>query len=217
MIALKFILASESPRRRALLKQAGIPCETVSSGADETLPCVLPPDETVKILSGRKADAALALREWERPSVLIAADTVVYLDGKILGKPSNRAEAAEMLRMLQGRTHTVYTGVAIRYLRGSNERGLNEQRDIVKSAEVIEQRDIVETAEVTMRSLTPEEIARYVSTGEPDDKAGAYGAQGLGSALVAGVKGDFHTVVGLPLARLCEAFKSLGIDYTAHW
>jgi septum formation protein len=186
-----------------LLKQAGIPCIAVSSGADETLPRPLPPSETVALLARRKADAVRSLRDWPSPYVIIAADTVVYLDGQVLGKPAHRQEAVEMLSALQGNTHTVYTGVALNYLPSHGA-------DIRETS-------FTETASVKMRALTQQEIERYAATGEPDDKAGAYGVQGLGATLIERVEGDYHTVVGLPLAGLCEALKAWGVDYTERW
>jgi septum formation protein len=156
----------------------------------------------VKELAGRKADAALLTGGWPHPFVIIAADTVVYLNGKILGKPSGRDEAVEMLNALQGQTHTVYTGVALRYLTADGK---------------LFQTSFADTAFVKMRSLKQLETERYAATGEPDDKAGAYGIQGLGSTLIEHVDGDYHTVVGLPLARVCTALAKWGVDYTECW
>jgi septum formation protein len=197
-----FILASESPRRRALLTQAGIPHVAVSSGADESVAGTPPPDEMVKELASRKAGAALAMGGWPRPFVIIAADTVVYLNGQVLGKPSSRSEAIHMLNALQRRTHTVYTGVALRYLTADGK---------------LFQTSFADTAFVKMRGLSQVEMERYAATGEPDDKAGAYGIQGRGSTLIERVEGDYHTVVGLPLARLCAALAAWGVDYTECW
>jgi septum formation protein len=199
---LTFILASESPRRRALLTQAGIPHIAVSSGADESVAGTPTPEEMVTDLANRKVDAALATGGWPRPFVIIAADTVVYLNGQILGKPSCRDDAVRMLGALQGQTHIVYTGVALRYL--------TQDGTLYKTS-------FADTARVRMRGLTQTEIERYAATGEPDDKAGAYGIQGLGSTLIAHVDGDYHTVVGLPLARLCSALAEWGVDYTECW
>jgi septum formation protein len=202
-VHITFILASESPRRRALLKQAGIPCIAVSSGADETLPGPLTPGETVTLLARRKADAAQGLLDRYCPGVIIAADTVVYINGQVLGKPSDRREAEEMLSALQGNMHTVYTGVALSYLPSPG-------------AEILHC-TFTSTANVWMRTFSQKEIGRYAATGEPDDKAGAYGVQGLGATLIERVEGDYHTVVGLPLAGLCEALKAWDVDYTECW
>jgi nucleoside triphosphate pyrophosphatase len=128
------------------------------------------------------------------PPMLVAADTEVIIDGAVLGKPRDAADARAMLARLAGRTHTVHTGFAL------------EDRDSGRTVSG------VETAQVTFLPLTPEQIASYVATGEPLDKAGAYGIQGRGALLVASIAGDFYAVMGLPLARLGRAFASLGYE-----
>jgi septum formation protein len=188
---MKIILASESPRRRQLLTQAGIPHTVLASGADESVAEPLPPGELVEVLALRKAEAVLPL--VNEPAVIIAADTVVYLDGRILGKPNDAGDAFAMLTALQGNRHTVYTGVALVHTQ-------NGKRQC-----------FVETAEVFFRALNEEAIRRYIATGEPMDKAGAYGIQERGAALVTRVEGDFYTVMGLPVARVCLALQEWNI------
>jgi septum formation protein len=183
--------------------QAGIPCEILSPDVDESVEGSLSPAEMVRVLSERKARRAGASLEKEarlspEPVIIIAADTTVCTDGgRILGKPEDTAEAAEMLNMLQGRRHTVYTGVTLLRLRSAG------------GASAVH---FVEAAEVFMRTLTENEIIAYIGTGEPMDKAGAYGIQGKGSLLIERVEGDYFTVVGLPMARLCAELQKLGAD-----
>ena len=176
-------LASASPRRRELLGGMGVsfalsPCEV-----DEHTDTDIHPADAVVLLSVRKARAAHALHEGE-DAFILASDTLVELDGVPLGKPENEAHAKEMLLDLSGKTHRVHTGVAVIY-RGR----LFASRD---------------TTAVRMRAFTEKEAAAYVATGEPMDKAGAYGIQGLGGALVEGIDGAFDTVVGFPTRLVDE-------------
>ena len=188
------VLASASPRRRELLARLGVPFEVVPSDADETVPAGFDPAEAAGMLALLKARAVAAGRPG-RP--VIGADTIVALpasgDGpaRILGKPRDDADAAAMLRALRGRWHTVSTGLAV-------VRDGRTWRDVV-------------TAEVRMRPYTDDEIAHYVASGEPRDKAGAYAVQGLGGALVAEVRGSELAVVGLPLRRLAELLVEAGV------
>ncbi len=184
------ILASASPRRRELLSRFGVPFRVVPARGKELAPEGLTPGELVKCLAEHKA-AEVAGNE-DADSVIVAADTVVEIDGEILGKPSGPADAGTMLRRLSGRTHRVWTGVCVR--RGDR---------ILSAAE--------ETA-VRFRELDDDEIRAYVATGEPLDKAGAYGIQGYGAMLVEGIRGDYFTVMGLPVCRLAEALKRFGLD-----
>lgn len=186
---MEIILASGSPRRRALLTQMGLSFRVVVSHADEAVDPALPPAEQVEQLSLRKARAVAPL--VSKDAVILAADTLVALDGVILGKPGTPREAADMLTRLSGRTHTVFTGFTL--LRGE---------------EVVTQS---ETTRVTFRPLTPGEIDAYVATGEPMDKAGAYGIQGLGGLLVEGIEGDYFNVMGLPVCRVALALGRFGI------
>ena len=148
------------------------------------------PDRLVNALSRQKAAEVALQAEWE--DLIIAADTVVAIDGMILGKPTDERAAEEMLRRLSGRSHQVYTGLTLR--RGSDIRTQHEQ------------------TEVRFRPLSWEEIRAYVATGEPMDKAGAYGIQGYGAMLVEGISGDFYNVMGLPVCRLRRMLKEFGVD-----
>lgn len=187
---MKIVLASQSPRRRQLLGQMGLEFTTKSPEVDESRFDGLPPRQLVATLSREKARHIAA---GEDPDTLvIGSDTVVVLDETILGKPADKADAARMLTALSGRTHHVCTGVTL--CRGDKE--------------VTE----VEETEVTFRPLTAEEIAAYIATGEPMDKAGAYGIQGLGALLVEGIQGDYNCVMGLPVYRLGRLLLDFGVD-----
>jgi len=188
----KIILASGSPRRRQLLMQAGIPHEVIVSNADETETTSDNPAEQVKELAMRKA---MAISHNHPPTeiIVIAADTLVYLDGEILGKPTSENEAFKMLKKLQGKTHMVYTGVA---LLSDNDTNV-----------------FYDMAEVTFRPLINEEIWAYIATGEPFDKAGAYGVQERGAVLVDCINGDFYTVMGLPISKVCTTLVKMGYHY----
>lgn len=183
------ILASGSPRRRQLLEQIGLTFAVRSSDVDESVSPGLTPAQVVESLSARKGEAVAA--EAAPGDLVLSADTVVALDGAILGKPRDRAEAEAMLTALSGRTHQVYTGVTL----------LQDGRRLTEH----------EVTAVTFRPLSPEEIAAYVSTGEPMDKAGAYGIQGLGALLVERLEGDYFNVMGLPLCRLGQMLAQFGV------
>lgn len=187
----QIILASNSPRRKELLAQMGITDFKVSApNVDESVEGEPSPAEMVEQLSLRKA-RGLANRAGP-DDLIIAADTVVALDGAVLGKPRDGEDAFAMLSALSGREHHVYTGVTV--LQG--ERAVTEHE---------------ETA-VAFRALEPEEIRGYIATGEPMDKAGAYGIQGCGALLVSGIRGDYCNVVGLPVFRLGRILREFGID-----
>ena len=179
---MKLILASGSPRRSEILKNAGYEFVVKPTSADESLPGGILPEDAVKLLSERKADAA----EIECSDVVLSADTVVALGDRILGKPSDKTEAFSMLRSLSGKTHSVYTGVTI------------------KSAE--KKRVFAVKTDVLFYPLTDDEINAYIATGEPFDKAGAYGIQEwIGYVGIEGIEGSFYNVMGLPVQRLyCE-------------
>ena len=172
------ILASGSPRRHELLTTAGIPHQIRVPMADETLPPHIESRRAVALLSQRKAAAALAISPEENALVL-TADTVVSLGGEILGKPHSEEEARQMLKRLSGRSHTVCTGVTV--------------ANRVKSVTA------VEVTAVHMREIRPEEIDAYVASGDPMDKAGAYGIQGKAGIFVSGIDGDYFNIVGLPV------------------
>ncbi len=175
----KIILASASPRRKELMELAGYDFEVICADIVEVVPEEAMPQEVVMSLALQKAQAVAA---EHKEAVVIGSDTVVALDGKILGKPHSEQEACEMLRSLSGRTHKVFTGVAI--VCGGKVKNFFDETD------------------VEFYSLGDDEIKKYVATGEPTDKAGAYGIQGRGSVLVKRINGDFFSVMGLPIAKL---------------
>ena len=186
----RIILASNSPRRKELLGQMGIQEFKVSApNVDESVAEGLSPARIVEELSQRKARAA---KKAGPKNIVIAADTVVALDGLVLGKPRSGEDAFAMLSALSGREHHVYTGVTVH----QGERAVTEHE---------------ETA-VRFRALSPDEIQGYIATGEPMDKAGAYGIQGRGALLVSGIQGDYSNVVGLPVFRLGRILAEFGVD-----
>jgi len=180
---MKIILASGSPRRRELLAMAGFSFDVIPADVDETADPALSPGQLVAHLAEKKA---LHIRDMNQgqDAVVIGADTVVAIDGLILGKPKDEADAFDMLSRLQGRPHTVFTGVT------------------AASCKTDKIQTFVESTKVFMRALADDEIRAYMATGEPFDKAGAYGIQEKGAVLIARVEGDYFTVVGLPLCRL---------------
>ncbi len=190
---MKIVLASQSPRRRELLGKMGLEFTTKAPEIDETALSGLPARQLVEALSREKA--LWAARREDPEAIVIGSDTVVVRDGEILGKPASPAQAEEMLASLSGRSHEVCTGVTV-----------------CQGDRVVSQ---VEVTQVTFRHLTPQEIARYVRTGEPMDKAGAYGIQGLGALLVEGIQGDYSAVVGLPVCRLGRILLDFGVDCLA--
>ena len=188
---MNIVLASASPRRRELLERIGIKNFTVSApNVDESVEPGLSPADTVEQLSLRKARAAAG--HFGPDELILAADTVVALDGAILGKPRDGNDAFAMLSALSGRENRVYTGVTV--LRGN--------RAVTRH----------EVTAVTFRELSPDEIWGYIATGEPLDKAGAYGIQGVGALLVSGIRGDYSNVMGLPVFRLGQILLDFGLD-----
>ncbi len=186
---MSLILASQSPRRKELLTQMGLSFEIIPAKGEESADPTLPPAEYVKQLALQKA--AEVARRCCPEDLIIGADTIVVLDGKILGKPRNAAHAFQMLSSLSTRRHTVYTGLAL--IRGE------------------EQMLGAEATQVRFCNLTEQEILDYISTGEPMDKAGAYGIQGKGALLVDSIQGDFYNVVGLPICRLGRMLAGFGV------
>jgi septum formation protein len=184
-------LASLSPRRRELLRQIGVTFSTVSVQVDETPLPGEKPEAFVLRLAQEKALAGRQLPEAGGCPVL-AADTAVVVDGRILGKPADRSQALSMLALLSGREHQVYTGVAL--VNREVHTGLNISR-------------------VRFRDLSPAEAAAYWDTGEPADKAGAYGIQGLGAVFVAELLGSYSGVMGLPLFETAQLLRACGIDF----
>ncbi len=188
--SLSVILASASPRRRELLTLVGIAHEVWPADVDESVF----PDEAPAPHAERLARAKAHAMAAQHPhAVVIAADTIVVLDGEILGKPRDAAHAAAMLGRLAGREHTVYTAIAV--------------------ARDAQTESAVEDVRVTMRALDAHEIAAYVATGEPMDKAGAYGIQGYGATIVERVDGDYFSVMGLGLRRLVDLLARIGVRY----
>lgn len=186
------ILASQSPRRIALMREAGFDVRVIPADIDERSEPGETPVELVERLARLKA-AAVAARDAAPGETVLAADTVVALDGSILGKPADRQDAVRMLSRLSGRPHEVATGVAI--ARGGDD-----------GAE-----SFVSVTHVTFYPLEEDEIRAYVESGEPLDKAGAYGIQGAGGRmLVRGIEGDFYTVVGLPIAEVVRRLRARG-------
>ena len=176
------ILASASPRRRELLQRMGLSFRVQADPTDETADAAAAPWELVQQLAEKKARKVAA--QQNGPALVIGADTVVVLDGRVLGKPHDAAEAAEMLNALSGRTHSVFTGYFVLDTADGKHTGGYEKTD------------------VTFRPLTQEEIEAYLRTGEPMDKAGAYGIQEYGALFVERIAGDYFNVVGLPVCKL---------------
>lgn len=182
---MKIILASGSPRRRELLTSIGLKFEIYRPDVDETRISGEEPAEYCRRLAGLKAEAGA--KEFP-DSLIIAADTIVFVDGRILGKPSGREDALRMLRLLSGREHEVVTGLAV----------WNSGILTVKDVHTL----------VKFRELEESEILGYYETGECDDKAGAYAVQGKGALLIEGIQGDYYNVVGLPLCTLGKILRA---------
>lgn len=192
---MKIILASASPRRRELLGQIGLEFEIRISDVEEKSSATSP-WQLVEELSAQKAHAVLASLEREEDVLVIGADTVVAVGDSILGKPSGEKEAAQMLERLSGRTHQVYTGVTLLY----RPAPFREDPEV-------QTKTFHEVSKVHFYPLTGEEISLYVATGEPLDKAGAYGIQGQFARYIKGIEGDYSNVVGLPVGRLYQEAK----------
>ena len=190
MTALRVILASQSPRRRELLNLVGIAHEVQPADIDESyLAGERPREPAARLARGKAAVIAAS----EPNAVIIGSDTIVVVDGDVLGKPVDELDAVRMLARLAGRSHVVLTAVAVSW------RG--------------ETRSAVEEVGVTFHPMTRAEIDAYIATGEPMDKAGAYGIQGYGATIVSRVDGDYFAVMGLPLQQLTRVLASIGIRY----
>ena len=188
------VLASGSPRRQELLQRIGITDFDIRvPETEESYPEGLSPRQVVEYISREKADAAAKL--CTEDEIVITADTMVFLDEARLGKPADEADALRMLTALQGRRHTVCTGVTVR----QGDRSVTE----------------TETTEVYFRPASREELLGYIATGEPMDKAGAYGIQGKGSLLVEKINGDYFNVMGLPVLRLSRMLEQFGVHFFA--
>ena len=184
------ILASQSPRRQELLKLTGLPFTVRAADIDETMDASLPPVQEVARVSRLKARAIAA--DVSADDIVIAADTIVVIDGREHGKPRSEQDAFDMLRLLSGRTHEVVTVFSV--CRGAR---IEAEAAVTK---------------VTFRPLSDEEIRAYIKTGEPMDKAGSYGIQGYGAMFVSRLEGDYFSVMGLPLCPLCRMLRSFGVS-----
>ena len=188
---MSIVLASGSPRRKELLEMLGVrDLVILPAKGEEKAAEGLGPAELVMALASHKAHEVEALRPAE--DVIVAADTIVWHQGRVFGKPHSEAEAAEMLRSLSGDTHEVYTGVSV----------IRSGKELLAA----------ERSAVRFRALSDREIAAYIATGEPMDKAGAYGIQGKASLFAEGIEGDFFNVMGLPLCRLGLMLKAQGVE-----
>ncbi len=183
------ILASASPSRKMLLEKAGVKFEVAVSGVDENVPEDYTPAQTVECLARRKGEAVFALKP---DHAVIAADSMVCIDGGVLGKPKDDEDAKATLRRLSGRTHELYTGVCLL---------CGDKREVFHSV-----------TEVTFYSLSEEEIAEYVAMGESRGRAGSYGIEGVGVTLVESIRGDYSNVVGLPVAETLRRLQTLAMS-----
>ena len=187
---MKLILASASPRRAEILHGAGLQFSVISSAVDETPMPGEAPQDLVRRLALAKAELVAARAIG--PAIVIAADTIVVLEGAILGKPRTSDDARQMLEKLSGRTHSVMTGVTLIRLPD------------------VERREFIEATQVHFASLSRQEIVKYLASGESFDKAGAYAIQGFGGRYIPRIEGCYFNIVGLPLARLCRELAELG-------
>lgn len=202
----QIILASQSPRRKELLEQIGLEFEICPAKGEEIITKSVP-EEVVMELSKQKAEEVAAMvssfgeehKDITTPSdiLVIGADTVVAYDGKILGKPVDEADAKRMLTMLSGNIHSVFTGVTLVLIDKTGRAG-----------ELV----FYEKTDVKMHEMTEKEIDRYIATGEPMDKAGSYGIQGKCAIYIEKIDGDYNNVVGLPITRIYQELKKIGID-----
>ena len=186
---MRFVLASQSPRRQQLLQLLRVSFVVRPADIDEAMDPNLPPQQEVARVSKLKAEAT----PREPGDVVIAADTIVVLQDKVLGKPTDKADAIAMLRALSGRDHQVMTGITV----------LRDGKAVTHT----------EITDVQFRPLTEDEILRYVETGEPMDKAGSYGIQGYAAPFVEGIRGDYYNVMGLPVCRLQQMLQEIAPDY----
>lgn len=185
------VLASSSPRRQELIRNLGLDALVIPSRVDETVKPGLAPAQIVEELAWRKADF---VAQEQTDAIVIGSDTIVVLDGDILGKPLDEADALSMLQRLQGRTHEVYSGIAC-IDTSTKQTSVHHCRTIVH-----------------MKPLSEQQIKRYIATREPLDKAGAYAIQGIGSTLITSIEGDYFNVVGMPLHLLSDMLSQFGVD-----
>lgn len=191
----RLVLASCSPRRREILKQLGLKFEVKPSGIDEIFPEECPPEKAAAAIALQKVRDVV--KKLNYPAYVIGADTLVLLDGEIMGKPADTEQAFQMLERLSGREHTVITGVA------------------VADSETGEERSGYQKTLISMKDICPERIRKYVNTGEPLGKAGAYAVQGRAAIFIQSIRGCYFNVVGLPIAKLDDLFSSLDVDLFA--
>ena len=185
----RIVLASKSPRRHELLDMVGISHEVITSDCDENIAYSGPDDMVLKLSRIKAQSVAEELKMKNEDAVVIGSDTIVYFDGKVLGKPKDPEDAFDMLTSLSGNTHSVFTGVTL--IDTANGRS----------------ESFYEETKVTFYDVTEEEIRDYIATGDPLDKAGSYGVQGRGAFLVKRIEGDYFTVVGLPIAHLIRILR----------
>lgn len=194
----KIILASASPRRKALLNQIGLNFEVIESEITEDIPNS--PYEGVMILASKKAHkVAESINE---PSIIIGADTMIAFKGELLGKPGDNLSALENLKKLQGNKHTVYTGVCV-IVKDENNK--------------VSEYTLVDDTDVYMRKMDDKELSMFLNTEEHMDKAGGYAIQGKGALMIEKIDGDYNTVVGLPLTKLYLLLKKVGINIDDYW
>ncbi|HEY9755629.1 MAG TPA: Maf family protein [Oculatellaceae cyanobacterium] len=193
----RIVLASGSPRRLELLTNLGLDFEVIPSKVEESVPPGISPEELVRSLAREKAHDVLKTLSKEQNTVVIGADTMVVLDGKLIGKPTDEDDARQMLRRLSERTHTVFTGVIV----------LKRHKD-----DDLKEIEHVESSLVTFRKLDEKEITAYIATREPMDKAGGYALQGVGAALVARVEGCYTNIIGLPVPTIVSMLRQAGVN-----
>ena len=193
MSGLRVVLASGSPRRRELLGMIGIGHQVIAADIDEAY---LPGEEPAAHADRLAREKGAVVAAHNADAVVVSADTIVVVNGEVLGKPRDTADAERMLRQLAGRDHVVYTAVAV------TRRGRTESA--------------VEVVRVTFRHLSDDDIRSYIATGEPMDKAGAYGIQGYGATIVERIEGDYFAVMGLALGRMVQLMRAVGVAYDFH-
>lgn len=192
----RIILASASPRRRELLERAGVKFEVIPASGEENRTSDDPKEAVAQLARDKAVSVKATLEDAEEGTVIIGSDTVVVFQNMILGKPHDQEDAVNTLKKLQGNTHQVYTGVSV----------------LEKKNGQWQEHTFYESTDVTFYPVSDKEIREYVATGEPMDKAGSYGIQGLFGIYVKGINGDYNNVVGLPAARLFYEMKKSGID-----
>ncbi|MCI9525338.1 MAG: septum formation inhibitor Maf [Lachnospiraceae bacterium] len=189
-MAYRIILASASPRRKELLEQVGAEFEIIPAVGEEIITDSSPQQAVLDLAAQKAAEVAAKVRE---DAIILGADTVVAFGDKILGKPKNEADAKQMLSLLSGKTHSVYTGVSI----------------VVRQSGESQSYSFYEETEVTMYPLSEQQILSYIRTKEPMDKAGSYGIQGKGAVFIEKIQGDYNNVVGLPIARVFRTLEEV--------